>query len=191
MAALLTLICFILAATAHIHSPSHSPRYLLTILILSIPTLLITLLAFLVDILLFVPHLAWGGWIVLVSTILILASGIVTCAMRRTLVSRKARKKRIAENAEMNGQNFYASQMAEPTGARAETPPPLVSGALGNSLAGITGLEEEEGVEVCEVVLEVEDMVDEMNMADLYHHPMRLDQCRLRATAEPDQLHQG
>ena len=59
------------------------------------------------------------------------------------------------------------------------------------ALAGITGLEEEEGVEVCEVVLEVEDMVDEMNMADLYHHPMRVDQCRLRATAEPDQLHQG
>ena len=33
----------------------------------------------------------------------------------------------------MNGQNFYASQMAEPTGPRAETPPPLASGGLGNS----------------------------------------------------------
>lgn len=132
IAALLTLICFILSAVAHLHAPSHSPRYLLAVLILSIPTLLITLLAFLVDILLFVPHLAWGGWIVLISTVLILASGIVTCAMRRTLVSRKARKKRIAENSEMNGANFYARQ-TEPTGPRAETPPPLITGGFGQA----------------------------------------------------------
>ena len=127
IAALLTLICFILAATSHLHSPSHSPRYLLGLIILSVPTLLITLLAFLVDILLFIPHLAWGGWIVLAATILILASGIVTCAMRRTLVSRKARKKRIAENAEMSGENFYARQAAPPVMPmpRAESPPPL------------------------------------------------------------------
>ncbi|WEW60241.1 regulator of ime2 [Emydomyces testavorans] len=32
--------------------------------------------------------------------------------MRRTLVSRKARKRRIAENAEMSGENFYNRQMA-------------------------------------------------------------------------------
>ena len=130
VAALLTLICFILAATSHLHSPSHSPRYLLALIILSVPTLLVTLLAFLIDILLFVPHLAWGGWIVLASVILILASGIVTCAMRRTLVSRKARKKRIAENAEMNGENFYARQAAARSppmmmAERAESPPPL------------------------------------------------------------------
>lgn len=130
VAALLTLICTILAASSHLHSPSHSPRFLLALLILLIPTLLVTLLAFLVDILLFVPHMRWGGWIVLVSTILIVASGVVTCAMRRTLVSRKARKKRIAENPEMNGENFYTRQNATPLapiGARAETPPPLSS----------------------------------------------------------------
>ena len=122
-----------MSAVAHLHSPSHSPRYLISILILSIPTLLVTLLAFLVDLLLFVPHLAWGGWIVLASTILILASGIVTCAMRRTLVSRKERKKRIAENAEMNGQNFYATQNPVPQGIRADSPPPLAPGAMGQS----------------------------------------------------------
>ncbi|KAL8714125.1 MAG: hypothetical protein Q9220_001853 [cf. Caloplaca sp. 1 TL-2023] len=126
IAALLTLICTILAASSHLHSPSHSPRFLLALLILLIPTLLVTLLAFLVDILLFVPHMRWGGWIVLVSTILIVASGVVTCAMRRTLVSRKARKKRIAQNAEMNGENFYNRQSAA-AGARAESPPPMTS----------------------------------------------------------------
>ena len=119
IAAFLTLICLALAASAHLHSPSHSPRYLLALLILLLPTLLITLLAFLVDILLFVPHLAWGGWIVLGSTILITASGIVTCAMRRLLVSRKARKKRIAENPEMNGQSYYSQQ----TTVQADSPP--------------------------------------------------------------------
>ena len=81
VATLLTLICFGLAVAAHFHGPSHSPRYLLALLILTFPTLLVALLAFLVDILLFVPHVAWGGWIVLAATILVVASGVVTCAM--------------------------------------------------------------------------------------------------------------
>ena len=131
IAAFLTLICLGLAIAAHFHSPSHSPRYLLALLIFTIPTLLITLLAFLVDILLFVPHMQWGGWIVLAATILIIASSVVTCAMRRTLVSRKARKKRIAENAEMNGTNYYnnlANNRLMSDSAqlpRAESPPPM------------------------------------------------------------------
>ncbi|KAF1966927.1 pali-domain-containing protein [Bimuria novae-zelandiae CBS 107.79] len=129
VAALMTLICFALAVAAHFHSPAHSPRYLLALLILTFPTLLVSLLAFLVDILLFVPHLAWGGWIVLAATIIIVASGVVTCAMRRTLVSRKARKRMIAENAEMNGQNYYANRNVDTTTVdalpKAESPPPL------------------------------------------------------------------
>ncbi|KAF4553208.1 pH-response regulator protein palI/prr-5-like protein [Elsinoe fawcettii] len=134
VAALLTLICFGLSFAAHFHGPAHSPRYLLALLILSFPTLLVSLLAFLVDILLFVPHMQWGGWIVLAATVLIVASGIVTCAMRRTLVSRKARKKRIAENAEMNGANFFQNRMEEREHAavttnfdRADSPPPMSS----------------------------------------------------------------
>ncbi|EYE96078.1 putative pH signal transduction protein PalI [Aspergillus ruber CBS 135680] len=112
VAAFLTLVCLCLAAAAHFHGPSHSPRYLLALLILLLPTLLVSLLAFLVDILLFVPHLHWGGWIVLVATVILVACGVVTCAMRRTLVSRKARKRRIAENAEMSGENYYNRQNA-------------------------------------------------------------------------------
>lgn len=104
----------ILAASAHFHSPSHSPRFLLGIFILSILTLILSLLSFLIDVLLFVPHMAWGSYIVLAATVLIAASGIVSCAMRRTLVSRKARKRRIAENAEMNGENFYSRQGGDP-----------------------------------------------------------------------------
>lgn len=129
-----------LAAAAHLHSPSHSARYLLGVLILLLPTLLVTLLAFLIDILLFVPHLSWGGWIGLGSTVLITAAGVITCAMRRTLVSRKARKKRIAENAEMSGENFYTRQAAQdaklaatvPSFSPVESKTPMVNGAPGS-----------------------------------------------------------
>ena len=78
----------------------------------------------------------WGGWIVLAATIIICACSVLTCAMRRTLVSRKARKRRVAENADMNGENYYASRsqpnlmkespaIRESQYARAESPPPL------------------------------------------------------------------
>ncbi|KAH8589060.1 SUR7/PalI family-domain-containing protein [Bisporella sp. PMI_857] len=115
VAAFFTLVMTVLAGSAHTHKASHSPRFLLGIFILSLITLILSLLAFLIDVLLFVPHMAWGSYLVLAATVLIIASSIVSCAMRRTLVGRKARKRRIAENAEMNGENYYARQGAEPT----------------------------------------------------------------------------
>ena len=62
--------------------------------------------------------------------------------------------------------------------------------------ADTTDLEGEEDAELCEeevcvVFLEVEGMADEMNMADLYHLRMLLDQCRLQATTGLDPRHQG
>ncbi|KAI9740079.1 MAG: hypothetical protein M1818_004830 [Claussenomyces sp. TS43310] len=125
IAAFFTLVLFVLAGSAHLHSPSHSPRYLLGMFILSVLTLVLTLLSFLIDVLLFVPHMAWGSYIVLAATILIAASVVVSCAMRRTLVGRKARQRRIAENAEMNGENFYNRQAAE-SALPAPFPPPAL-----------------------------------------------------------------
>ncbi|CAK7202504.1 regulator of ime2 [Sporothrix eucalyptigena] len=110
VAAFLTLVMLIMAITAHFHSASHSIRYLLFVFIISIFTFLAALLAFLIDVLLFVPHMAWGTFIVLAAVILIGLSSIVSCAMRRTLVSRKSRQRRIAANAEMSGENFYNRQ---------------------------------------------------------------------------------
>ncbi|KAI2639295.1 pali-domain-containing protein [Xylaria nigripes] len=110
VAAFLTLIMFVMASVAHLHSPSHSSRYLCGLFIFGFLTFLVCLLAFLIDVLLFVPHLAWGSWLVLAATILVFLSFIVSCAMRRTLVGRKARKRRIAENAEMSGENYYNRQ---------------------------------------------------------------------------------
>lgn len=89
-----------MAVSAHFYGPGHSSRFHIALLVVLFPTFLVTLLAFLVDILMFVPHLNWGGWFVLGSTVVQAFCGIVTCAMRRMLVSRKARHKRLAENAE-------------------------------------------------------------------------------------------
>ncbi|CAK7271541.1 regulator of ime2 [Sporothrix epigloea] len=110
VAAFLTLVMLIMAVSAHFHSASHSVRYLLFVFIISIFTFLAALLAFLIDVLLFVPHMAWGTFVVLAAVVLIGLSSIVACAMRRTLVGRKARQRRIAANAEMSGENFYNRQ---------------------------------------------------------------------------------
>ncbi|KAI1322630.1 pali-domain-containing protein [Xylariaceae sp. FL0255] len=136
VAALLTLIMCIMSIVAHFHSPSHSSRYLCGLFIFGIVTFLVSLLAFLVDVLLFVPHLAWGSWLVLVATILVFLSFIVSCAMRRTLVGRKARKKRIAENAEMSGENYYNRQAQQEqsisaTASSFQPTVPSISGANG------------------------------------------------------------
>ncbi|KAK4154895.1 SUR7/PalI family-domain-containing protein [Chaetomidium leptoderma] len=138
VAAVLTLVMFILAVVAHLHSPSHSPRYLLVLFIVGIVNFLVCLLSFLVDVLLFVPHLAWGSYVVLAATILVALSGLVSCAMRRTVVGRKARKKRIAENAEMSGENYYnrqAQQSPPPIATSTALHPtvPMVSGANGGA----------------------------------------------------------
>lgn len=136
VAGLLTLIMFVLAVIAHFHSPSHSPRYLLVLFIVGILNFLVCLLSFLVDVLLFVPHIAWGSYVVLAATILVALSGLVSCAMRRTVVGRKARQKRIAENAEMSGENYYNRQAQVttapvPSSSVLNPTVPLVSGANG------------------------------------------------------------
>lgn len=135
VAALLTLVMFILAIVAHLHSPSHSSRYLLIVFIISLINFIVCLLCFLVDVLLFVPHLAWGSYLVLAAAIISLLSSLVSCAMRRTIVSRKARRKRIAENAEMSGENYYNREaQTKPASVVASTMQPTmpeVSGANG------------------------------------------------------------
>ena len=136
VAALITLVMFAMAMVAHFHSPSHSARYLLLLFVVGIVDFLLCLLCFLVDVLLFVPHMAWGSYIVLAATILVAISGLVSCAMRRTVVSRKARKKRIAENAEMSGENFYNRQAQEVVVAPvvpAQPTIPMLSGANGGA----------------------------------------------------------
>jgi hypothetical protein len=125
IAALLTLVCLCMSLSAHLHAPAHSTRYMMGLFLMTIPTLIFSLLAFLVDVLLFIPHVSWGGWIVLAATLIILAACIVTCGMRRTLISRKAQRRRIAETADVTGQIYYNTRAVKPDIPRAESPPPL------------------------------------------------------------------
>lgn len=133
IAALFTLILFIMAAVAHLHSPAHSARYLMGVFLFSVVTFLVCLLAFLVDILLFVPHLGWASYLVVAGTVMVGLSGLFICAMRRTLISRKDRKRRIGENAEMSGENYYNREAQKDAIAGSRQPTmPTVTGANGN-----------------------------------------------------------
>ncbi|KAK7418705.1 regulator of ime2 [Neonectria magnoliae] len=135
VAALMTLVLFIMAVVGHMHAPAHSSRYLLIVFIFIFIDFLVCLLAFLIDVLLFVPHLAWGSYIVLAATILVAMSGLITCAMRRTLIGRKDRQKRIAENAEMSGENYYnrTGQTKPSEDGTAQPTVPVVAGANGGT----------------------------------------------------------
>lgn len=101
VAAGLTLILLLFTLIAHFPRAGSSSRYLLFILIFSLPCFLVSLLAFLVDILLFVPHLDWGGWIVLASTVLIAIFGVFLCVLRRTTSSRKSVQRNSFDNPEL------------------------------------------------------------------------------------------
>ncbi|KAA8909135.1 hypothetical protein TRICI_004612 [Trichomonascus ciferrii] len=115
VAAGLTLILLIFSLLAHVHGPANSSRFILFVLVFSIPSFLLTLLAFLVDILLFVSHLSWGGWIMLAATVLLLAALIVLCIMRRTLSSQKAMRKRLNVTSELHDMNDFGSQQPHGT----------------------------------------------------------------------------
>lgn len=63
--------------------------YLSLILTASLLSFLSTLLAFLVDILLFIPHLSYLGWIQLIPIILLAIMASMVCFIKRTISSRK------------------------------------------------------------------------------------------------------
>ncbi|KAI5801541.1 SUR7/PalI family-domain-containing protein [Peziza echinospora] len=99
IAALLVLILLILTIASHFYSPGHSPGYLLFMVYFSIFTCVVAVVTFLVDILLFVPHLAAGGYIVVGAPICLAIVVIGLCARRRRVVGKQDRKRRIAESA--------------------------------------------------------------------------------------------
>lgn len=134
VAALLTLVMFILAVASHFHAPSHSARFLLVQFIFTVITFIVALVAFVIDILLFIPHMAFGTYLVLAATVLIGISAVVTCSMRRVMMSRKYQRKMIAQNAEMSGENFYNRENHQPKTYLDMTPQPSIpqsSGANG------------------------------------------------------------
>ncbi|KAF4124627.1 SUR7/PalI family [Geosmithia morbida] len=136
VAAGLVLVMLIMAISSHFHAPAHSSRFLLAFFIFTIITILVCLAAFLIDVLMFVPNIAWGSWIVLASTIMVILSAVVTCAMRRSLISRKNRRKLVVENDEMNGQTYYSNEAAKPVDPMAPAAIPLIGTVTNTSATG-------------------------------------------------------
>jgi hypothetical protein len=115
VAAGLTLFLLVLTVFAHFHATANSSKYLLTMIILAIPTFLVSLLAFLVDLLLFLPHLNWGAWILVAATALILFYFILLLVMKQALSNKKARKQALKNSSDLenlNENNFFGSGMA-------------------------------------------------------------------------------
>ena len=144
IAAFLILVLFIMASTAHLRAPGNSPRYLLVLFLVSVLAFLVCLLSFIVDMLLFLPHTGFASYLVVAATAMVGLSGLFICVMRRTLVSRKDRTNRIAENAEMSGENYYNREAQKSPGSR-QPAMPSVSGANGNgdSLPTFTSFEDD------------------------------------------------
>ncbi|ORY74569.1 SUR7/PalI family-domain-containing protein, partial [Protomyces lactucae-debilis] len=94
----LTLVMLLLSIIGHSSKASGSSRYHTALLILSFLTSLVTLLAFLVDILIFVPNLDWGTYVTLAATILNAGATLALCVSQRRLKTRNAMRSRIAEN---------------------------------------------------------------------------------------------
>lgn len=136
VAALITLIMFALAAVSHTHGASHSARFLLVIIIFTLIDFLITIACFIIDILLFIPNQAFGTYLVLAAAIMIAIGFVTAFFMRRTIVSRKARKNKIAGNAEMSGENYYnreGQNKPMPTFSTQPTVPTFSGGANGGA----------------------------------------------------------
>ncbi|KAJ6783581.1 hypothetical protein PWT90_08457 [Aphanocladium album] len=133
VAAGVALIMTIMAGISHTHGAAHSSRYLLILFVFILIAFLITIAAFIIDILLFLPHMAFGTYLVLAAAIILAVSAIVAFAMRRSMVGRKARRAKIAENAEMSGENYYNRENTmKPTaaGTFSSVPvPPTMTGA--------------------------------------------------------------
>ncbi|PFH59457.1 hypothetical protein XA68_12289 [Ophiocordyceps unilateralis] len=130
VATALALAITIMSIASHLHSLAHSVRYLLILFVLIFVTFVVSLAAFLVDVILFVPHLEFGAFLTVAATIVLAISGIASCAMRRAVVSRLAHKRRVEENAEMSGENYNLNSMSKPSFTSSTEPTLPVVGSV-------------------------------------------------------------
>ncbi|CAR21551.1 Rim9p [Lachancea thermotolerans CBS 6340] len=96
-----TFVLWTLALALNMHNFGQSRKILAGAVLWSLLTVLLSLLSFLVDILLFVPYLAWPGWLVLVSTVFIAVASSMMCIIRRAVSLRKYEKLRNRDNVEL------------------------------------------------------------------------------------------
>lgn len=80
-----TFILWVMALLILFSKLGSSPKYLLLVAMFSLPTFLFCLLCFLVDILIFISHLAWPGWLMLANTVLIAICCFLLWTLRRSV----------------------------------------------------------------------------------------------------------
>ncbi len=87
-----TSVQLVLTFLLFFHSKFSSSRYYTFLQLWSLPAFLLALLSFLTDLLMFIPHLTWCGWVLLVAASFIAVNGTLLCVLRRTAHSRFARE---------------------------------------------------------------------------------------------------
>ncbi len=87
-----TGVQLILTALLFFNTRFSSSGYYVFLQLWSLPTFLLALLSFLTDLLMFIPHLTWCGWVLLASACCIALNGTLLCVLRRAAYSRIARQ---------------------------------------------------------------------------------------------------
>lgn len=88
----ITFILWIMVILVLLPPFRSSPRYLLIVALYSTPAFLCCLLAFLIDILLFISQLDWIGWLVLASTVIMAICCFLLWTLRRSASIKKYEK---------------------------------------------------------------------------------------------------
>lgn len=96
-----TFLLWVFTLIINLKTYGHSRTVLAVVVLWSLLTVLLSLLSFLVDILLFVPYLAWPGWLILASTVLIAVASSIMCVVRRTVSVQKYEKVRTEDAIEL------------------------------------------------------------------------------------------
>ncbi|CEP60214.1 Rim9p LALA0_S01e05622g [Lachancea lanzarotensis] len=101
MSLFFTTILWIATIALNTRVFARSRRALACAVLWSLPAVFLSLLSFLVDVLLFVPYLAWPGWLILVSTVFISTASCIMCGVRRSVSLQKYEKLRGKEVIEL------------------------------------------------------------------------------------------
>ncbi|EMR10748.1 hypothetical protein PNEG_00897 [Pneumocystis murina B123] len=94
VSASLTFCAFVFTLIAHLEGPSKSDFFLVIILIITFFTVFFSIVSFIVDVLFFIPHLEWGTWGILASSILnIIVFGLIHLSRKYLIACRSEKVK--------------------------------------------------------------------------------------------------
>ncbi|GCF01017.1 regulator of ime2 [Zygosaccharomyces mellis] len=125
----ITLTLYILVFLLGHQEVANSPMYLLSVALFSLPTFLLCLLSFLVDVLIFSAHLCWTGWLILPATIIIAICCSLLWNLRRTV---SIKNYEVLQSSRANTIETYSMQdwrdrpKTPPTGLNSEYGKPLL-----------------------------------------------------------------